>query len=688
MTMDYDALASKYGATDSSVDYDALAAKYGASDKPAPKRETLADTLKKELENTDWGTRNIAALGTATSDLWERGKQLFGKEDRQQIEANKIIADSAPVGAFVGEMISPQSLATMKVMPVLRGAQGAMAKAGQYLGNVGIGAATGAGLAQLKPDANLETTEQGAAGGAIAAGVIAPLVSMAAKGSAWAWDALRGRLGDLKAAQIYRDIVGKDYAAVKAANAVAPENVTAAQAAYGIQNDPLQALGEMAKRNDKETFFRPLLDEQIAKARGGVVDVAGGPSQFAALESQRGAKKALNAEYSDAIANELPKADAGRVANMLRGNANQYGTNAAADVAAVRRLENAGASANDLSMAGRNTLDGAKNLRGQVLSDVAEKGSATKAAESLDNGLLAGMNERMAGVIDRFGTPLSTQNIQSALAAKAANSSKAGDDSYFRIINKLSENIKEWETANGGTISPSALVAIRKNIGNTVESLLQGDPIATKKYTAKLVGEVTPLIDQAIVDAGATNWPSILKVYERGMRDVNRQQMGASLLKQFDTGGKGFVKTVTGDNPKKVSDVFGPGRDNLEKMMGPKFEPLKQAADYRMREAEMLRQAEAGQGGLSQIVKREAIDFRLPSLVNAKFSFINKALDTMEGKINQKSLDRLILAQRSGKDANQLLMMLPTKDRANFLKALIDANGGEAALVAGSAAVQ
>lgn len=73
--------------------------------KPKPMGKAAnADFLKAELANADWGTRNIAAFGTALSDAWEGAKQLVGKGDIDRIRENKIIADSAPAGAITGNV--------------------------------------------------------------------------------------------------------------------------------------------------------------------------------------------------------------------------------------------------------------------------------------------------------------------------------------------------------------------------------------------------------------------------------------------------------------------------------------------------------------------------------------------------------------------------------------------------------
>lgn len=66
--------------------------------------DAFPDFLKAELANADWGTRNIAGFGTALSDAWEGLKQIVGKGDAQQIQANKIIGQAAPVGAIAGNV--------------------------------------------------------------------------------------------------------------------------------------------------------------------------------------------------------------------------------------------------------------------------------------------------------------------------------------------------------------------------------------------------------------------------------------------------------------------------------------------------------------------------------------------------------------------------------------------------------
>lgn len=90
-----------------------------------------------------------------------------------------------------------------------------------------------------------------AIGGALGTtlGGAAPIViPAAAKMLGWMWDATGGRLIQVKAGKIMREIAGDDLAAIQAANANAAPGLTSAQAVQeaGILNPVLQAMGQRA----------------------------------------------------------------------------------------------------------------------------------------------------------------------------------------------------------------------------------------------------------------------------------------------------------------------------------------------------------------------------------------------------------------------------------------------------------
>lgn len=106
----------------------------------------FADALREELKGTDWATRNIAGAGSAVVNAWEGLKQFAGQGDKREIEAQRIIRDAAPVGAFVGD-------AALTAIP--------FGMAGTSLKAAG---AVGAGYGALQPVSGDQTAENIAQG--------------------------------------------------------------------------------------------------------------------------------------------------------------------------------------------------------------------------------------------------------------------------------------------------------------------------------------------------------------------------------------------------------------------------------------------------------------------------------------------------------------------------------------------
>ena len=98
-TPEFDTVAAAYKdarAQSQPLGADATPLKIGA--------EGFPDALRDTLKSTDWATRNIAGAGTALSNLVEGVKQFAGKDNKQRVAANSIIADEAPAGAFAGNV--------------------------------------------------------------------------------------------------------------------------------------------------------------------------------------------------------------------------------------------------------------------------------------------------------------------------------------------------------------------------------------------------------------------------------------------------------------------------------------------------------------------------------------------------------------------------------------------------------
>jgi len=88
-------------------------------------------------------------------------------------------------------------------------------------------------------------------------------------------------------------------------------------------------------------------------------------------------------------------------------------------------------------------------------------------------------------------------------------------------------------------------------------------------------------------------------------------------------------------------------------------------------------QAEKGAPELQRLLKEEVSSFRLPSLINAYFAAGNKAISILENAMSKSTMKALEEGARNGKNTEQLLRMLPAKERIKALDVLYNAAKNE-----------
>lgn len=210
-------------------------------------REAQGDFLREELKNADWGTRNIAAFGTALSDLYERGKQLIGKGDREAIEANQIMREEAPVGGALGK-------AAVAAVPF-------------GLSGNGIGAAVkiGAGLGFAEPVAGEQSLGNIAKGTAQNTLISGALAGAGQKVANMAGDALSRKLGALafrKSQNAVRDKTVSD--ALDAGLVVPPSSVN--PTAWNVAKESVA--GKISTAQAASNRNASVIDGMVRKAIG------------------------------------------------------------------------------------------------------------------------------------------------------------------------------------------------------------------------------------------------------------------------------------------------------------------------------------------------------------------------------------------------------------------------------------
>jgi len=201
------------------------------------------------------------------------------------------------------------------------------------------------------------------------------------------------------------------------------------------------------------------------------------------------------------------------------------------------------------------------------------------------------------------------------------------------------------------------------------------DPSTQSKRAAAVLAEVRPLIDDAIEKAGGSGWRDYLRTFEAGMKSIEQKKLADVALTEYNKSPDAFIKLIRGDNVAAVEKVFGKGNYDLVKEMGPKIIPLQKVQAELERGVNMTAQAKAGEEALTRILREDKPGFRFPALFSAKVTFANKGLDVLENKIDKKTMDVIVQGMKSGKNANEILGVLPFSERNKVLKSLKDIRG-------------
>lgn len=205
------------------------------------------------------------------------------------------IAAAPALGAGAG-LLGLTRLAPIISSAGFSGAGGAALPFGQrLLGGAIAGAGGGAAGQIVSPEVDLlgETGTGAAYGGAVSVAA-PPVVKQLAKGTGWLYDAISGKLGQIKAAKIARDVADKDINAIKAANLAASEGETAGQAAADIGNDTWAALDRLARTSGTGSWWSRRLDVQEAEIKSALSRLAGGTTPTESRAVQEASKRALN----------------------------------------------------------------------------------------------------------------------------------------------------------------------------------------------------------------------------------------------------------------------------------------------------------------------------------------------------------------------------------------------------------
>jgi hypothetical protein len=291
-----------------------------------------------------------------------------------------------------------------------------------------------------------------------------------------------GSSAQLKAAGIARSSLGNDIPQVLSTLKNAPPNASVAEITASIENPTWQALIQEALERDPQYLRKTQLfgEEESLKA---LSKLAGGGNAAETRAVLENAKKALNVTTTPQREAALSRANLGKDVAEYEATAGKLSEEAAAKVADVRRLINAGqlaeASARlDLIKAGLPVGFTRHTYKGE-LAGMADRWASDAANASLDLGQGARFAQAAADSLKSFGIkPLKTDSLITSIKNITKNPKFAGNKDLLNSVDAVADDIARWTDANG-VIDVNALEAIRKNSVNSVIQRLYPNADAT-----------------------------------------------------------------------------------------------------------------------------------------------------------------------------------------------------------------
>jgi hypothetical protein len=491
----------------------------------------------------------------------------------------------------------------------------------------------------------------------------------------------------LRASDMLRQALGPS--GVEPAAAVlknAPAEYTAAQALSGINAPAAQAVLKSGEGRNTQ-FYTNRLAAQEEINRNALAGLSGGQTQTAARTTQNELKNALNVEMTPIRESELGLSNTmTNVMQNLDTQGRQAGQSATQAVQDVRRFTAAGERAPEVSkriqqeiLPGQPPISPRYTYMGE-LANKADEVATQAAAGSLKFGEVRNLAEGALAQLKASGLePLTGKAITDRVVGVLRDPQYAGNDAMQRAVTRFASDVNEWSN-NGGIIDAFALDSLRKNSVNAAirDLMPNADAKEQARAAAGVMNSIKPVIVDAIERAGGAGYGDYLRNYSSAMQNIAKTKLSAKALDLFKDSPDMFVKLVNGDDPKLVEKILGAGKFNLADELGvDAMAAMRNAADTITATKQAGVQAEKGAPELQRLLKEEVSSFRLPSLINAYFAAGNKAISILENAMSKSTMKALEEGARNGKNTEQLLRMLPAKERVKALDILYNAAKNE-----------
>ena len=643
-----------------------------------------AQDIRRNLSRSDIGDFGEVVSAGAQS-LRERPDVIAARQQRPNYFAGgQILGELTGTAPFIGAAGAGAVSVAPRLAPLSPAAQRVLESGGRAIQTGGFSptAATRGGRAAQRvfgggttagATAAVTAEEPAAQDILTEAGIGAALPfigTMARQGAGYTYDLLRRRLGEVRAGEIMRNLIANNSEAIINALRSAPDdartNTAEFLASQGLLTPELAAATRIVGATPENA---PLLERAQARAAGQEemrATLRGGATGTEAMQNIGGMRQQVAAETDPLREEALRRADVGRTQILPAEARAAELRNAAAEVA--RRAARFYRAGDEQSMVlgqmddlGDPFAAEAINRQRGIVGGLESRGLGF-GQRSVDLGAEArGAQEVAANLRAQGLQPLNISNVVGDLRRKAAEAQFVNPARY-NLLTSFADNLQNRAQMMGGVIDATGLYELRKSMADTVSQLLGPmDPAALQRRTAELVGEVRPLIDDAIETAGGTGWRDYLNRFTAGMQNVERQEFGRVLAELPEAR---LERVMAGNDPDFVSKFFGPGRYDINvELFGSQLPTAHRLA------AEVAATRDVASGGLRDVspsvrgmysagLRRRVMESMEPGLNNymarSLFRLIGSAPRVGGGGIAAERLEQEI-AERTARNAMRAL---------------------------------
>lgn len=495
------------------------------------------------------------------------------------------------------------------------------------------------------------------------------------------------RLSKVKAGQIIREALGENVDEAAAAfRALSPDDQRLAQQVLveaGVEPSPFFGLGQIATREmDPDTAARILAQQEAART-GRLAEAAGGETatmrRSAAETGRRGVTEVTGPTREAALARAnvagrvVPEAEA--LATAARQRADEM--TASGFVPRMRGLEErAGEQA--AIMGDKPALfpdmERIQQTRG-IAGAAGERADKAMAAQIGLRGVARDMEDVVADLAAEGMQPLTVAPISQSIRAMAAAPGTRASKLQRRALVTAANQLDALADANG-VIDARDLYQFRKSeLGDIVNVLLSGrnmPPSGVKEGAAKLMGDIRPMIDDAIEGAGGVGFKDYLTRTRQGFEAINRQELAAKGAQLAEEAPAEFTALMRGERPQMVEDIMGKGTKQYDiggmALADPaRYLAMKTSANELETLNKMAQLGARGEPRAGNILRAQQpglLSRGLGTLVRAKFpavAFAGTGAQNVESALVNPSVQREIAnAFTSGQGALQAIEQYPT----------------------------